>query len=125
MKLLALTLFLPAFTLISSCEKAATSSTTYVTNEVDSASNNGSSEASLQGISGSHSTGKIYIRYAAHQDEMKKWTIPAPFEINITPGYLEVNFTGVYYLDGEPTGPGKKRLFIKQSTIHSVFLSEE
>ena len=115
---------LPMLALISSCEKAPSSSTTYVTHEAGT-SGNTTAAASLQSIAGQHSSGKLYIRYAAHQDEMKKWTIPAPFEVKVSPDYLEVNFTGVYYLDGDATGPGKKRLFIKQSTIHSIFLSEE
>lgn len=79
----------------------------------------------LLAIAGSHKTGKLFLRYNVTADEVKKWNILAPFEVKIEKDYLEVSFSGNYYMDGEPTGKGRKHLFIKKENIRTILLSEE
>ncbi len=79
----------------------------------------------LDAIAGKHETGKLFLRYNVSSDEIKKWNILAPYEINLDQEYIEITFSGNYYMDGEPTGKGKKRLYIKKENIRTILVSEE
>lgn len=78
----------------------------------------------LDELKGKHTDGKLFLRYSISSGEIKKWNILAPYEIKVTDAYIEVLFAGNYYIDGEATGDGKKRLFIKKDSIHSIFVAE-
>ncbi len=126
---------LTTFTILSlcgcllSCEKPSTS-TTYITNneipvgELDSQTDTLVIETELDNIKGKHTTGKLYLRYDNNTAEMKKWTILAPYEVSIHSNYIEVKFSGNYYMDGEPTGDGEKKLFIKKKDLKTILVSE-
>jgi len=81
-------------------------------------------EAELDSIEGKHTTGKLYLRYDNNTKEMKKWTILAPYEVKLHSNYIEVKFSGNYYMDGEPTGDGEKKLFIKKKDLKTILVSE-
>ena len=117
---------------LSSCEKPA-ASVTYITHNETPVSEVIEEEvlpdtlvmdSELDSIEGKHSTGKLYLRYDNNTAEMKKWTILAPYEVRIHSNYIEVKFSGNYYMDGEPTGDGEKKLFIKKKDLKTILVSE-
>lgn len=115
-----------------SCEKPTTS-TTYITNneipvadqpQINTLEIDTETHSEIESIAGKHSTGKLYLRYDNNTQEMKKWTILAPYEVTIHTNYIEVKFSGNYYMDGEPTGDGQKKLFIKKKDLKTILVSE-
>lgn len=78
----------------------------------------------LDELKGAHTKGKLFLRYSVSNGDIKKWNINAPYEIKVTDAYIEVLFSGNYYIDGVATGEGKKRLFIKKENIHTIFVAE-
>lgn len=114
----------------TSCEKQPASSTTYITNnepakvEDNNDPKTKKQPSELASVAGQRSSGKLYLRYTINTNEVKKWTILAPYEIKLHEHFIEVSFTGNYYMDGEPTGNGEKKLFIKKEDIKTILVSE-
>ena len=114
---------------VISCREQPSSSTTYISHQAPEVKEPSPQETTskapeLESVAGKHSTGKLYLRYNDNTKEMKKWTILAPYEVTLHDAYIEIKFTGDYYIDGEPTGDGEKKLFIKKEDVRSILVSE-
>lgn len=106
------------------CNKSGSQSTPVQLNVTPAATDNQPPKTELTSLAGQHDTGELFIRYQGASTELKKWTIQSPFEIIISREYIEVHFSGSYYIDNEKTSAGNKRLFIKKQDINMIFLSE-
>ncbi|MGJ8656925.1 MAG: hypothetical protein ACSHX6_10790 [Akkermansiaceae bacterium] len=117
-------LLLPILFIIGGCNKSDSQSTPVQLTVNPPTPDLEPTKTELDSLSGQHQTGELFIRYKGASSELKKWTIQSPFEIIVSKEYIEVHFSGSYYIDNEKTPPGKKRLFIKKQDINMIFLSE-